>query len=92
MNLAENKNSFPSKIMEYLASGRRIISTKFVGYERFEGVICFCETDVSDIRLKMLEEIEGFKEDIDLYVKQKELSKTFDWKIQVERIINTIKS
>lgn len=31
MNLPENENNFPSKIMEYLATGKPIISTRFPG-------------------------------------------------------------
>ncbi len=35
MSLPENQNNFPSKFMEYLGTGRPIISTRFAGWENF---------------------------------------------------------
>ncbi len=43
MSLPENRNNFPSKILDYLATGKPILSTKFAGWERFEDVISFRE-------------------------------------------------
>lgn len=43
MDLPENQNNFPSKILEYLATGKRIVSTRFVGWERFHDHIKFIE-------------------------------------------------
>lgn len=87
MYLPENQNNFPSKIMEYLASGRKIISTRFVGYERFEDIVRFCESDMLQIRETMQEEAEMFREDPDLYKRQKALAQQFDWRRQVERVV-----
>lgn len=36
MNFKQNKNNFPSKILEYLASGKIVISTKFSGHLEFD--------------------------------------------------------
>lgn len=49
MNLPENENNFPSKIMEYLATGKEIISTKFQGWEKYKDYIIFCESDEEDL-------------------------------------------
>ena len=46
MALPENKNNFPSKVMEYLASGNIVISTRFAGWEDFAPYILFVETSV----------------------------------------------
>lgn len=50
MNLPENQNNFPSKIMEYLTTGKPIISTRFPGWERYNEYICFCESNVEGIQ------------------------------------------
>lgn len=53
MNLPENQNNFPSKVLEYIASGRVIISTKFPGYEEFKNNCCFIESDVDSFAKKI---------------------------------------
>lgn len=55
MNYRQNKNNFPSKVLEYLATGRIIVSTKFCGYETFENNIFFVDSDVNSIRVKIIE-------------------------------------
>lgn len=55
MNLPENKNNFPSKIMEYLATGKPILSTRFPGWERFEEYVSFCDADESDMKKRLME-------------------------------------
>ena len=45
MHLPENRNNFPSKVMDYLATGNTIVSTKFAGYDKFEGHIIFSDED-----------------------------------------------
>jgi len=53
MNLPQNQNNFPSKILEYLATGKLIISTKFPNYQKFEENIFFCEANAQNIADKI---------------------------------------
>ena len=50
MDLPENENNFPSKIMEYLATGKPIISTRFPGWEKYNEYIDFCESTVDGLQ------------------------------------------
>ena len=45
MHYDNNEYNFPSKFLEYLATGNAIISTKFTGWERFEENAIFIESD-----------------------------------------------
>ncbi len=87
MNMGENNNNFPSKVLEYIASGRTIISTKFSGYEKFEENIIFTESNEIDLA-KNIENVlkEYEKKYIDYYHKNKKLSTTFSWTEQVMKI------
>ena len=49
MNLPENQNNFPSKVLEYLATGKIIISTRFPGYEKFTNNGIFVDSDPESI-------------------------------------------
>lgn len=87
MNMGENNNNFPSKVLEYIASGRTIISTKFSGYEKFEKNIIFTESDESDLT-KVIENllIEYENIYIDYFYKNRELAEIFSWTEQVKKI------
>lgn len=64
MRITQNKNNFPSKILEYLATGRLIISTMFSGWEDFTSAqIIFCESNLEALRQGILQTIEMFKMD-----------------------------
>ncbi len=89
MNLPENQNNFPSKVMDYLASGHRIISTKFAGYEKFAEVISFCEADVKSLAEAINQAIhEVDKADTERYQQQREFAKQFLWERQIKRILH----
>ena len=87
MDLPQNKNNFPSKIMEYLASGRIIISTKFPGWEHFKDNIEFCESNIDSIK-------EAFSRmcsismsiQADVFEKNSSVAYIFSWKKQSEKI------
>ncbi|MCR5304548.1 MAG: glycosyltransferase family 4 protein [Lachnospiraceae bacterium] len=49
MSLPENQNNFPSKFMEYLGSGRPVISTGFAGWEHFEDNSSWCSESPEDL-------------------------------------------
>lgn len=87
MRLPENKNNFPSKIMDYLAAGKPIISTKFAGWERFEGNIVFCGDGAWELG-KCLEGAEECLEDAEeVYDRNRDRARSFRWDGQVKRIL-----
>lgn len=92
MSFSENQNNFPSKILEYVATGKEIVSTKFIGAERFERYISFCDTDVSALNNAIRKAVMDVEEQRELrYTQNREFAKTYLWTKQVERIIRFIK-
>ena len=87
MELSQNKNNFPSKIMEYIASGRVIISTKFPSWEGFKENIEFCESDIQSLNEAMVYTLGKYGE---MCEKQYELNivkaREFSWTAQAKRI------
>ena len=87
MELPQNKNNFPSKIMEYLASGRIIISTRFPSWEQFEENILFCDSDVDSIIIAMKKACSMTVQDIiDNFYKNIAFAQKFSWTVQSRRI------
>ena len=91
MNLPENFNNFPSKIMEFLATGKMIVSTKFPGWERFQEYILFCESDCESIA-KTIEQciLKAEQRNEENYKNNREFAKKFLWSSQVESIMNFV--
>lgn len=91
MNLQENENNFPSKMMEYLATGKSIISTKFAGYERFEEYMVFCESNVEDMKavIEQFVRNQGYKDE-SIYPRNREFARNFLWKNQVQEVLTRI--
>lgn len=87
MEFEKNNNSFPSKILEYLATGRIIVSTKFPGYQKFqESIIFYNGTDE-----ELLSIMDKVADDYDelackYYTVNRKFAMTFDWKNQAKRI------
>lgn len=91
MFLPENQNNFPSKIIEYLATGKGIVSTKFVGAERFERYISFCDSDVHALSNAIQRAAVEVEEQRELrYTLNREFAGTYLWTKQVEQIIRFI--
>lgn len=84
MELPENQNNFPSKIMDYLAAGKMILSTKFAGWERFREYIVFCDSyqemaeRLEEITLTQLREV---------YDRNRSFAREFLWEEQIKRIL-----
>ena len=87
MELIENKNNFPSKIMEYLATGKPIVSTKFSGYEQFSDNILFVDSSVKSLKNAMIKSL-GLKSQTlsCIYQKNRLLAKEFLWSCQIEKM------
>ncbi len=88
MSLPENKNNFPSKMLDYLATGRSIVSTRFSGWEHFEKNAVFTDSDVSDFADGMRTALADFdKLFVEIYQNNRLFAEKYDWRMQAERII-----
>lgn len=85
MSLPENQNNFPSKIMDYLAAGKTIVSTKFAGWERFEENIVFYENGADGLKECLMKIWQMGGEDIFRFNREK--AQQFVWKRQLERVL-----
>lgn len=82
MNLPENENNFPSKIMEYLATGKPIISTRFPGWEKYNEYINFCNSAIDGLRTAL----EMTDVGRDREKEQRKFAASFLWSNQVQKI------
>ena len=90
MDMIENQNNFPSKVLEYLASGRRTISTKFPGWERFKDNFIFYDNGIKELTELMEREILNSDDAKSYYVKNREKANEYDWHHQVKRICSLV--
>lgn len=86
MQLPENVNNFPSKIMEYLATGKPIISTRFPGWEKFADYIEFCDSSVIGIQ----KAVETFGQRDHSRQKNREFATGFIWHNQVKKMMKIL--
>lgn len=91
MGLPENQYNFPSKILEYLATGKPVLSTKFPGWERFSEQITFCESEADDICKKM-EWIclDKDRNSIMRHNDNRRFAEQFIWDRQIDRILDNL--
>lgn len=91
MSLPQNKNNFPSKILEYLATGRVIISTRFSGYYEFEDLIEWVDGD-EDSLAKKIDQIVVHYEEIyqRTYKINRDAAQKYDWTVQAKKIIEVV--
>ena len=87
MSLPENQNNFPSKIMDYLAAGKAIVSTRFAGWEKFAENIFFCENSAEGIKKYLEDGEECLVESERYYIKNREKVAYFKWSEQIKRIL-----
>ncbi len=87
MDLPENQNNFPSKIMDYLAAGKLIISTRFAGWERFKDNICFCDNVIEFV--DKLENV-NIGNQTEIFENNRALAEEFLWEEQIQRIMGKL--
>lgn len=88
MKLPENQNNFPSKIMEYLAVGRVIVSTKYAGWKKFDKTAYFCDSDGNDLTDKIARAILEYETVYEtVFTANRERARAFDWNCQAEKIL-----
>lgn len=88
MELGENSNNFPSKIMEYLATGRIIISTKFSGYRDFQKEIIFCGNGADALAECIDDTVKNYEKNSKKYYNlNRKKAKKYDWDIQSKKIL-----
>ena len=91
MSLRQNMNNFPSKILEYLATGRIIVSTKFSGCELFENNIIWSDSNPESIAKALSKAIEDYMQIYtDTYERNTALAQKYDWTVQARRIVDFI--
>jgi len=88
MSFRQNQYNFPSKILEYLASGRIIVSTKFSGYRKYENFINFCESTPDALAEHLVDCMEKKNEiSREFYDKNRAFVQQFTWEKQVGRFL-----
>lgn len=91
MTLEQNSNNFPSKVLEYLATGRIVLSTKFAGYENFVENFIFADVTAYDFSRKMNEIYDKRNEYLlKYYTKNREYSLKYDWNNQAKKILQLL--
>lgn len=81
MDIPENQNNFPSKIMEYLATGKHIVSTRFVGWEQYVDVIDFVESKSECIAKGIVKALDSR---INRFIGQRKFAQKFLWENRKE--------
>lgn len=85
MNYLQNQNNFPSKILEYLASGRKIVSTKFRGYEKYSDYIVFVDSNAESLAKGIQNAIEG--DAVQAFFRNRRLAEKFEWNKQIVKFL-----
>lgn len=88
MSLPENQNNFPSKIMDYLAVGKPIVSTKFIGWEKFQKEIIFYEDDLAEVMHKIYIRLNRDTEwQKQTFIQNRSRAEEYLWDHQIEKIL-----
>lgn len=86
MNMAENQNNFPSKVLEYLATGKPIISTRFSGWNEYKDCCQYIDSTVE----ALVSAIENFKYgdiSLDAFTSNRDKAKEHLWTNEIRKFI-----
>lgn len=88
MDLPQNRNNFPSKVLEYLATGRVIISTRFSGFSEFDGLMEWVDGDEDSLAGKIDETVARYEKIYrQTYESNRAAAQRYDWTVQARKII-----
>ncbi|MCB2289990.1 glycosyltransferase [Clostridium sp. CS001] len=91
MDMPQNKNNFPSKFFDYLATGRIIISTKFPGYNEYLHNAIFVDSNINLISDALIESLNITPKEIyNQFNINRAKAGNYCWNIRVKMIINYI--
>lgn len=92
MRFPENENNFPSKIMEYLVTGKYIISTQFAGWENFRECVAFCGSTETDMEFAIRDcmDDESYKDET-IFERNRSFAQKYLWSEQVKKIQKMVK-
>lgn len=89
MSFPQNQNNFPSKVLEYLSTGKSVISTRFPGYEKFDDNFIFYDGTVESLAKELVEAAKMVSDDTyrrQIFMTNREKAKCYDWINQVKKI------
>jgi glycosyltransferase involved in cell wall biosynthesis len=88
MDFPENQNNFPSKIIDYLAAGKVILSTRFAGWKKYRDNIFFCDS-TSEILAMNIEYLVTINNQIcsKTYEANRKTAAGFEWKTQIRKLL-----
>jgi glycosyltransferase involved in cell wall biosynthesis len=88
MNLLENKNNFPSKVIEYIASGRVLLSTRFPGYHAFSSSCRFVDSSPEALASGIEQTIKTYETEYKrTHADNVNFSKKFAWEEEIKRFL-----
>ncbi len=92
MNLPENANNFPSKVLDYLAVGKMVVSTKFSGYNNFKNNFYFCDSNVDSMQKTIIKVMNEYESNyINVYNRNTKKAVDYSWDVQIEKIYRLLK-
>ncbi|MCR4946429.1 MAG: glycosyltransferase [Lachnospiraceae bacterium] len=90
MRFPENQYNFPSKMLEYLATGRVIVSTRFAGWQNFSENAFFTDSTAGDFSKGMKNALfEYGRVSNDVYMVNRKKAVDYDWKKQAKRLLSS---
>lgn len=91
MSLPQNSNNFPSKILEYLATGRIIISTQFSGHDEFNNNMIWFDGTAGGLAAeieRVFKQYNGIIENI--FNKNRAKALDYEWNNQARKILKIL--